>query len=70
MHASHTHALKTKIDYQIDSISFTFKERKIAPSNNSLSFFQNLPTHAIYHFLPKPIKLVHHKIVRNIQLHK
>ncbi len=55
MHASHTHALKAKIDYQLNNISSTLKEKKIVPINNSLSFFQNLFTHAIYPFLPRAI---------------
>jgi len=42
MHASHTHALKAKIDYQLDSTSSTFKERKLAPGNNRLSFVSKL----------------------------
>jgi hypothetical protein len=55
MHASHTHALKAKIDYQLDSTSSTLKERKLAPNSNNLSFFQNLFTHVIYPLLPRPI---------------
>jgi hypothetical protein len=56
MHASQTHALKAKIDYQFDSISSTFKEKKFAPNNNNLSFFKNLFTHVIYHFLRRSIR--------------
>jgi hypothetical protein len=35
-----------------------------------LNFFQNMFTHAICHLPPKPIRLMFHGIVTNIQLHK